>query len=181
MGLGHDRGVAELCDESLPALNGGIGDLRGLAGVEADPRATIDVTDHFNQTCRIIEVDESITNVGLGMEVDAEVEEVICAEAIRVQDGLQAQPVQLIGNIPQHDCSSDIQSTFNAANVNSVGAIVAAVGHVKNGTLPEESNQVAIGIARDRVNGLHCQGTNPSFCIVAGPLTSTLEYWLATG
>ena len=85
----HDGGVAELLDESLATLDGGVGDLGSLGGVKARPRTTLNAIDECNHAMNIGEVDEGIADIARGLEVDAEVDEVVGAEADIVEDCLE--------------------------------------------------------------------------------------------
>lgn len=85
----HDRRVAELLDKCLAALDGGVGDLGGLLGVETGPESTLDAVNERQHAVGIGEVDEGVTNVAARLEVNAKVHEVVCAEADVIEDVLQ--------------------------------------------------------------------------------------------
>lgn len=59
----HDRRVAELLDESLTTLDGGIGDLSSLVRAVSNPAATLDVVDEGDHAVDVGEVDEGVTDV----------------------------------------------------------------------------------------------------------------------
>lgn len=85
----HDGGVAKLLDKSLATLDGGIGDLGSLVGVEAGPESTLNTIDEGEHAIGVGEVDEGVANVAARLEVYAEVHEVVSAEADFVEDVLQ--------------------------------------------------------------------------------------------
>jgi hypothetical protein len=87
----HDGGVAELLDQSLTTLDGGVRDLGGLVGTITNPGATLDVVDQVDHAVDVGEVDEGITDVATGLEVNAKVHEVVGTKALLVEDGLEGQ------------------------------------------------------------------------------------------
>jgi hypothetical protein len=84
----HDGGVAELLDKSLTTLDCGVRDLSVLAGAEARPRATLQTIEQGDHAIGVGEVDEGIAHVAARLEIYAEVQEVVCAEADIVEDSL---------------------------------------------------------------------------------------------
>lgn len=85
----HDGRVAELLDKSLATLDGGIGDLGSLVGVETGPESALDTIDEGEHAIGVGEVDEGVANVAARLEVYAKVHEVVSAEADFVEDVLQ--------------------------------------------------------------------------------------------
>jgi len=59
----HHRRVAELLDESLTTLDGGIGNLSSLVGAISSPAATLDVVDESDHAVDVGEVDEGVADV----------------------------------------------------------------------------------------------------------------------
>jgi hypothetical protein len=90
-GLLHDRGVAELLDQSLTTLDGGVRDLSGLGRTVAKPATALDAVNESDHATDVGKVDEGIAHVAAGLEVDTEVHEVVGAEADLVEGGLERQ------------------------------------------------------------------------------------------
>lgn len=86
----HDGRVAELLNESLTTLDGGVGDLSSLGRSITNPATTLELVDEGDHTMDVGEVDEGITNVACRLEVDAQVHEVVGTEASIVEDSLES-------------------------------------------------------------------------------------------
>lgn len=84
----HDRRVAELLDESLTTLDGGVGDLGILGRTEAIPATTLKTVDEGDHAVDIGEVDEGIAHIAARLEVDTKVQEVVGTKADVIEDGL---------------------------------------------------------------------------------------------
>jgi hypothetical protein len=87
----HDGRVAELLNQSLTTLDGGVRDLSGLVGTVTNPGATLDVIEQVGHAVDVGEVDEGIADVATGLEVNAKVHEVVGTKALLVEDGLEGQ------------------------------------------------------------------------------------------
>lgn len=86
----HDRRVAELLNKCLTSLDSRIGNLGGLRGVEARPDAVFDAVDQHKHAVGVGEVDEGVSDVAARLEIDPEIDEVVCAEAGDVDDVLES-------------------------------------------------------------------------------------------
>lgn len=85
----HDRRIAELLDECLAALDGGVGNFGSLVRVEAGPEPTLDAVDEREHAVGIREVDEGVANIAARLEVDTKVHEVVSAKADVIEDVLE--------------------------------------------------------------------------------------------
>ena len=85
----HYRRVAELLDQSFTALDCGIRYLSSLRRAVGGPTATLDTIDEGDHTTNICEVDEGIAYIAARLEVNAEVEEIVGAEANFVKNRLE--------------------------------------------------------------------------------------------
>jgi hypothetical protein len=87
----HDRRVAELLDESLTTLDGGVRDLGSLVGAVSEPAATLNVVDESDHSVDVGEVDEGVANIAARLEVNAKVHEVVGAKALLIEDSLEGR------------------------------------------------------------------------------------------
>jgi len=84
----HNRRVSELLNKRLASLDCRIRDPELLVGDETRPVAELHLEEHEHPT-DIREVDEGVSDVGTLLEIDAEVYEVVSAEADLIQDVLE--------------------------------------------------------------------------------------------
>lgn len=118
--LQHDGAVSELLDETILALDGGIGDLGDLVALEAVPTLVASRVDKVNNIQRINEVDERVTNVAVVCEINTQVHEVILSPAGIVDDVLQHSLVHLVWNVSQHDGSTNVCAFSDLVDVDVV-------------------------------------------------------------
>lgn len=69
-GLLHHRGVPELLNKSLAALDGRIRDFGSLVRLESWPETTLDAVDEHQHAVRVGKVDEGIAHVAAGVEIN---------------------------------------------------------------------------------------------------------------
>lgn len=137
----HDRRIAELGGESVLALDGCIADLGALVGLVTDPAFAFNVVKNGKHAVDVGEVDKGIADIASSLEVNAEVNEVVGAEAdvvkhllqrqlVHVSDGgratgsLDTYPVKLVGNVAQHDGSANIGAIKNAVTADTIVRVV---------------------------------------------------------
>lgn len=85
----HDGRVAELLHQGLTTLDRGVRDLSSLGRAVGCPATTLDAVDEGDHATDVGEIDEGVAHVAARLEVNAEVEEVICAKADFVKNGLE--------------------------------------------------------------------------------------------
>lgn len=85
----HDRGVAELLDESFTTLNRGVGNFRSFGRAEAGPATMFNAVDERDHAMDITEIDEGIAHIAAGLEINSKVDKVISAEADIIENGLE--------------------------------------------------------------------------------------------
>ena len=94
--------------------------------------------EHEKHTLNVAEVDEGITNIVSGLEVDAQIDEVVSAEADTIKKRLQGHlgrqsvqrrlqiksrstyPIKLVRDVTQHNGSANISTALNATLVDTV-------------------------------------------------------------
>lgn len=130
--LKHYRAVTKLLNKTILALNGRVRDFSDLVALEAVPPLIASGIDEVNDIQRIDKVDESISNVAVVREVDSQIHEIILAPARFIHYVLQHGLVNLIWDIPKHNCSTNIGafSDFIDVDVIVVGARRAEVSSI---------------------------------------------------
>lgn len=120
LGLKHDRRVSELLDEAVSTLDSSIGNLGALVAAEVVPFLVGTCLDKRNNIQWVDEVDESVSNVAIIAEVDAEVHEIIVTEASLIDVLLQLGLSDLVRNVAEHDGRTDINTTGNILTINVI-------------------------------------------------------------
>jgi len=155
----HDRGVAELLDQSLAALDSRIRNLSSLVRSETRPGTTLHAVNDSKHAVGISEVDEGIADIATRLEVDTEVQKVVSTEADVVEDVLERHPVKLVRNVAKHDCSADIATVEDTLTTNTVVLIVRVRSLVRATIRPS--------IRKLNVNSSRAVAKEPTECVDA--------------
>lgn len=118
--LQHNRAVAELLDEAVFSLDGGIGDLGDFVALEAVPTLVASRVDEVDDIQRINEVDESITNIAVVCKINTQVHEIILSPAGLIDDAFQHSLVHLVGDVSKHDSSTNVGAFSDFIDVDVV-------------------------------------------------------------
>lgn len=92
--LVHDHRISELLYKRFFTLDGSIRYLGVLLGAVAIPLLVSDVVHHVDDAVGIGEVDKRISNIACGVEVDAQIEEVILSKTVLVEERFQCKLVK---------------------------------------------------------------------------------------
>ncbi len=127
----HHGAIAELLDQTVPALDSRVRDLGDFVAVIGRPAATSDQLDEANYVLGPGEIDKCVADIAVISEVDTEVHEVVKTEALSngIHGLLQLGRRDAVGDVAQHDCRADILSHVDLVQINHivhVGMIVAA-------------------------------------------------------
>ena len=87
----HDRRITKFLDKSVLALDGRIRDFGCLGGSVSLPCLLLKTIDKRKHAVRVGEVYKRVADVVRTREVDAQIDEVVLAEAILVKNLLQCQ------------------------------------------------------------------------------------------
>jgi hypothetical protein len=126
----HDNRVTELGEETVNALDGGIGDLALLQGTVHVPFLAHTTLDEVGDEFRANEVDKGISNVEVVGEIDAQVREVVVTLGGSVEEELQVFEVNTVGNVAQHDSCADVDTSLNLLQIDSLWLVPAPKLHV---------------------------------------------------
>lgn len=116
--LGHDGRVAELLDETVLALNGGIRNFAELVGRDTRPRLVDSSLEEGNNELWTNKVDKGVTDVAAVGEVHADVQEVVVTFAGDVEDLLDIFEAEAVGKVADHEGSADISAVFDGHDLN---------------------------------------------------------------
>ena len=97
--LKHDRAIAEFLNQTISALDSGVGHFSDLLAVEPVPAVACSSIHEVDDVVRVFEVDESIANVAIVGEVNTEIHEVIFATTGLVNNVLEHYLINFVGDI----------------------------------------------------------------------------------
>lgn len=116
----HDRAVAELLDEAVLALNGGVRNLEDLLRLVTSPSLADTSMEEGDDQLWADEVDKGIADVAVVGEVGTQVGEVEVATAGTVKHLLETLRVEAIGNVADHQGSADVLTILDLLNVDAL-------------------------------------------------------------
>lgn len=118
--LQHHRAIPEFLNKTVFTLNGGVRYLGDLVALEAVPTLVASGVDEVNYIQGVDEVDKSIANVAVVGEIDSEIHEIVLAPARLIDYVFQHSLVDLVWNVPEHDCGANISTLSNFVDVDMV-------------------------------------------------------------
>jgi hypothetical protein len=126
--LGLNAGVTEALNQALLALDGRIADLRNLVGVVHVPLLAGEHEEEWQDIRRGLEVDESVADIALIIEVHTQIEEVVLAARHLIKHALEIKGLKLVGNVTQHNGGTEILLGQDVVRYDLVvGAIIGEV------------------------------------------------------
>lgn len=108
----------EVIVEVLLTLIASIGDLTDFLRVESLPRLSVQVLIEWNDKDRVHEIDESVSNIAVVLQINWQVEKVVAA-GMELINFLKEHLLRvLVGYVSDHDRSARIFTSQNTTQVN---------------------------------------------------------------
>jgi hypothetical protein len=126
----HDNRVTELGEETVNALDGGIGDLALLQGTVHVPFLAHTTLDEVSNEFGTNEVHEGVSNVEVVGKVNAQIRKVVMTFGGSVEVEFEVLEVDTVGDVAQHDGRADIDSSLNLLQIDSLRLVPAPKLHV---------------------------------------------------